>query len=103
MLYYAKRSDAPIGKDILGLFLTIMGTLVVVKVIPLETYTGSRLVAAVIGTALSAGGLLIALKGEDVAPPPLGYVDEFLEAATLGYDLGQTGAAVQNCVSGNGC
>ncbi len=103
MIYYAKRSNAAIGKDILGLFLTIMGTLIVVNVFPLETYTGSRVVAAVIGTALSATGLLIALKGEDVAPPPLGYVDEFLEAATLGYDLGQTGVAIQDCVSGNGC
>ena len=103
MISYASRNDAPILKDVVGLFLTFIGTLIVFKILPLATVVGSRVLVAVIGTALSAGGLLIALDGADIAPGPLGNVDELLSATALGFGLAETAVAVNTCISGNGC
>ncbi len=51
----------------------------------------------------SSGGLLLALKGEDIAPGLMGGIDEFLEVATLGFDLAQTGVVLSECVAGGAC
>lgn len=102
MMWYAKRTDVPILQDAVGLGLTLVGTLIVFKILPLANLIGSQVLAAVVGTALSAGGFLLALHGKD-APGPIGLVEEFLEAAALGFDIAKTLVVTDDCVSGNGC
>ncbi len=84
MMWYAKRTDVPILQDAVGLGLTLVGTLIVFKILPLATVVGSRVLVAVIGTTLSAGGLLIALDGEDIAPGRSGMWTSSFQPLLLG-------------------
>jgi len=103
MIGYAMYRKQTWTEDALALFLNLMGMFLVFNVLPLAKWTGSKVIAALVGTAISAGGLLLALHGEDIAPPPLGQVDEFLEAVVLGFDIVQTGIVVSDCLTRKGC
>jgi hypothetical protein len=102
MVLYALKTNAPWIADAVALGLNFVGTLFVFEVLPLMQWVGSKVLAAAIGTGVAAAGLALALWGKDI-PGALGQVDEFLEAATLGFDLEVLGESIAECVSEQQC
>ncbi|HEX9339913.1 MAG TPA: hypothetical protein VF992_01905 [Thermoplasmata archaeon] len=106
MVVYALIAEVPFKDfivDVVALMLNLLGALMVFVIGPVAASLGAAVPVAVAGTALSYIGLMLALGGKDFGPGWFGQVDEFLEAATLGFDAAQTGIAVGQCLAGRGC
>jgi len=70
--------------DALGLFLTLTGFFWAVAI---SNAIGlSSQVASIIAVVISITGLLISVLTEDIPPPPIGWIDEFINAACVGIN-----------------